>query len=444
MTTIVEVAKIIENIGNTSGKKAKKEILMKNKDNEMLCKVLNHLYNPYIKTNIALKKLKKEVSSDSHQFALLNTFEEYMDFLGVNTGKDADIFKIQQYIESQPKEIHWLLEAMAIKKLTIGATGNSINEAFGYSFIPTFELMLAEKYIEVKRVKNEFKIYEHWKRYIGKRVIATKKLDGNRACIFTRDNGKIEVYSREGHLLEGLVEVELAFAQFPKGQVYDGELLATNEEGLSSKDLYKKTSSIMRKKGVKKGLEFHVFDLLPIEKFEQGGFEVSCEKRKEAVKKVVEAQNHELVKNVDILYIGEFNKEIIDSLADEAKANGEEGIMVQLADVGYACKRTFDILKVKSFESADLRCLDIYEGKSGRNIGSLGGVVLDFHDNRVNVGSGIPHELRDAIWENPDLVIGKIVEIQYFEAFEEEDGTLDLRFASFKTIREDKTEPSYY
>lgn len=62
MTTIVEVAKIIENIGNTSGKKAKKEILMKNKDNEMLCKVLNHLYNPYIKTNIALKNLRRRLA----------------------------------------------------------------------------------------------------------------------------------------------------------------------------------------------------------------------------------------------------------------------------------------------------------------------------------------------------------------------------------------------
>lgn len=442
MTTIVEVAKIIESIGNTSGKKAKKDILTNHKDNKMLCDVLNHLYNPYVKTNIAKKKFEKDVAVATEH--LLQDVHEYMDYLSKSTGKDENVAVVRAFVESQPKEIYWLLEAMAIKKLTIGATGNSINEAFGYSFIPTFELMLAEKYIEVKRVKGEFKAYEHWKKYVGRRVIATKKLDGNRACIFTRENGKIEVYSREGHLLEGLVEIEAVFAQFPKGQVYDGELLATNEEGLNSKDLYKKTSSIMRKKGLKKGLEFHAFDLLPIEKFEQGGFEVTCEVRKKALKQVVENQNHELVKYVEPLYIGEFNKEIIEGLADEAKANEEEGIMVQLADVGYACKRTFDILKVKSFESADLRCLDIYEGKSGRNIGSLGGVVLDFHDNRVNVGSGIPHELRDAIWANPELVLGKIVEIQYFEAFEEEDGTLDLRFASFKTIREDKTEPSYY
>ncbi|KEK23876.1 hypothetical protein BAGA_05390 [Bacillus gaemokensis] len=440
---MVEVAKIIESIGATSGKKAKKEILTNHKDNEMLCKVLNHLYNPYVKTNIAQKKLAKEVVVATSQRPLLDVYD-YMDYLSSSTGKDENIAVVQAFITSQPEEVRWLLEAMAIKKLTIGATGSSINEAFGYAFIPSFELMLAEKYIEVKRVKGEFKVYEHWKKYIGKRVIATKKLDGNRACIFVRDNGVIEIFSREGHLLEGYVEIKEAFAQFPKGQVYDGELLATNEEGLNSKDLYKKTSSIMRKKGVKKGLEFHAFDLLPIEKFEQGGFEVSCEKRKEALGLVVGTQNHELVKYVEPLYIGEFDKEIIDGLADVAKANGEEGIMVQLADVGYACKRTFDILKVKSFESADLRCLGIYEGKSGRNIGSLGGFVLDFHGNRVNVGSGIPHEIRDAIWKNPDLALNKIIEIQYFEAFEEEDGTLDLRFASFKTIREDKTEPSYY
>lgn len=441
---LLQVAEVIKQIGGTSSKKAKEEIISLHKEDTLFGEVLNFIFNPYIKTNIAKKKLSKEVSVDPHQFVPLYTFEEYMSFLGVNTGKNVDIFKVQQYISSQPKEIHWLLEAVATKDLKIGATSSTINKAFGYSFIPTFELMLAEKYIETKKIKGVPKVYEHWKRYLEKRVIATPKLDGNRNAIFVREDGKVTLYSREGHVFEGCVEIEEALASYPRGFVYDGELLATNEEGLNSKLLFKKTSKIIKKKGEKRGLEFHAFDVIPIEEFEKGGWSVACEKRKEALKEVIEKNPHPLVKYVEPIYIGIFDKEKIDALAEEAKENEEEGIMVQLADAPYDCRRTFDILKVKSFESADIRCLDIYEGKSGKNIGRLGGLICDFKGHPVRIGGGFSDELRDAIWADPSMVIGKIVEIQYFEEFEDEDGNLDLRFSGFKTIRDDKTEPSYY
>jgi DNA ligase 1 len=439
---LLKVAEIIESVGATSGKKDKKGILSLHKDNTLLGEVLNLIFNPFLKTNIAKKKLAKKVDKDLG--IEIKDIHEYMDYLIRSSGKDEHIATVQKFINSQPKDIAWLLEAMATKTLKIGATSSTINKAFGKGFIPTFDLMLAEKWVETKKVKGIPKVYEHWQRYIGKEIIATKKLDGNRVAVFVRDDKSVKLYSREGHVLEGFVEIEEAFSEFPVGQVYDGELIATNEEGLNSKDLFQKTSKIVKKKGIKKGLEFHAFDILPIKDFELGGFEVSCLRRKEMLAKVVDMMNHPLVQYVAPLYIGELDKEIIDAISEEAKANGDEGIMVQLADAPYSCKRTYDILKVKSFESADIRCLDIYEGKSGKNIGRLGGLVCDFKGHRVNIGGGFSDELRDSIWENPSLVIGKIIEIQYFEEFEDENGELDLRFAGFKTIRDDKTEPSYY
>lgn len=443
--TFSKVAEIIKQVEETSSKKEKEAIIALHKDNELLGKVLNFVFNPYIKTNIAKKKLAKQVTKIDGAWTPMWSVEDYMDFLSKCSGRDNQIASVQDYIATHPKELHWLLEAMATKDLKIGATSSTINKAFGYDFIPTFDVMLAEKYIETKKVKGVAKVYEHWQRYIGKRVIATNKLDGNRDVAFVRAKDDVKFYSREGHLLEGCIELEEAFSSFPVGFVYDGEMLATNEEGLNSKLLFQKTSKIIKKKGDKKGLEFHAFDIIPIEEFEKGGWNVSCEKRKEALKMVVSEQAHPLIKYVKPLYIGDFDKGIIDVLADVAKKNEEEGIMVQLADAPYECKRTFSILKVKSFESADIRCLDIYEGKSGKNIGRLGGLILDFKGSRVNVGGGFSDELRDSIWADPSLVIGKIVEIQYFEEFiDDETGELDLRFATFKTIRDDKSEPSYY
>lgn len=437
-----EIADILLKVEATSSKKEKELILNSSKDNVLLGEVLNQIFNPYFKTNIAQKKLAKTINTIPSN--IISSDQDYLYYLQNRcSGKDSDIANVQHFISQQPEDLRWLYEAMAIKNLKFGFTESTINKAFGFDFIPTFDLMLAEKYIETKKIKGIAKIYNHWERYIGKRIIATKKLDGNRVAVFVRDGGVVELYSREGHLLEGFVEIENSFSSFPVGQVYDGELLATNEDGLNSQELFKKTSKIVRKKGIKTGLEFHCFDLLPIAEFNKGGFDVACETRKKALETVVKIQGNQLVKYVEPLYIGDFDFDLMEQYANEAKDREEEGIMVQLADVGYECKRTFSILKVKSFESADIRCLDIYEGKSGKNIGRLGGLVLDFKGSRVKIGGGFSDSQRDKIWADPSLVIGKIVEVKYFEEFEDENGELDLRFGTFKTIREDKTEPSY-
>jgi DNA ligase 1 len=446
MNNLSNLEKIIKSIANTSSKKEKQSILALHKEDTLFRDILNHLFNPYIKTNIAKKKLSKNLKV-VEGWIPIKDIHHYMQFLSNSTGKDIEIASVQDYI-SQNEEARWLLESMATKTIKIGATGSTINKAFECEFIPMFEPMLAEKYIEMKTVtvkgKSEKKLYEHWKRYVGKRVIATKKLDGNRCLIFVKDDG-VELYSREGHLLKGFGELEEAFASFPKRMVYDGEILSINNEGLDSLELYNKTSSAMRSKGEKKDMEFHAFDILPIEEFKKGFFDVRCEERKTTISKIINKYNHKLIKYVEPLYVGEFDKKIIDDLADKAKANKEEGIMVQLADSGYNCKRCFDILKCKSMASADILCLDVYRGKSDSTENTLGGLVLDFKGNRVNVGSGIREELRKKIWADPSVAIGKIIEIQYFEEFIDKDtGELDLRFASFKDIRHDKTEPSYY
>lgn len=369
-----------------------------------------------------------------------------MEYLSKSTGKNVHIATVQKYISEQPAEVQWLLEAMAIKTLKIGATASTINKAFGEDFIPVFDIMLADKYVDVKKNKKtgEEKVVENWKRFEKKVVIATKKLDGNRNVVFAREDGTTTLYSREGHILDGCVEIEEAFKDFPRGYVYDGELLAVNDEGLNSHDLFKKTEKIIKKKGIKTGLEFHAFDVEAIENFEKGISTMDCIDRKRKVKEIVESMNHSLIKYVEPIYSGVFDKTIIDRLAEEAKVNEEEGIMVQLAHAPYQYKRTKDILKVKAFNSCDIRCVGVYEGKSGRNIGRLGGLVLLYKGHEVNVGGGFSDELRDAIWADKSMVLNKIVEIKYFEEFVGDDNSLDLRFATFKCIRDDKTEESYY
>ena len=62
----------------------------------------------------------------------------------------------------------------------------------------------------------------------------------------------------------------------------------------------------------------------------------------------------------------------------------------------------------------------------------------------VRVGSGFTATERDVFWRNPEKIVGKIVEIQYFEVSQNEKGGYSLRFPIFKWVREDKDEPSTF
>lgn len=436
------IAEVLLQVEATSSKNEKGIILASHRDNTLLREVLNQIFNPFLKTNIAKKKLAKKVKVEPTVH--INDLTEYLSYLQNGcTGSDADIANVQAFIASQPEELQWLYEAMAIKTLKFGFTESTINKAFEEEFIPTFELMLAEKYTDTKRKKDGTKVVKNnYERYIGKQVVATPKLDGNRCVVFVHENGLIELLSRSGKELEGYTEIVGAFKSFPKGFAYDGELLAINDTGLNSKELFIKTQKIVRTKGEKENVMFWAFDILPIADFKNGGCKTDCIDRKNALKNVVAQQDNPLVEYVEPLYVGEFDEEVIQQLSEEAGAREEEGIMVQLANASYQLKRTFDILKVKVMQSADLRVTGFYEGE-GQNVGKLGGLIVDYKGYEVRVGGGYTKSERSEFWENPEQFVGQIIEVQYFEESSDQYGNLSLRFPVFKTIRDDKTEPSY-
>ena len=61
----------------------------------------------------------------------------------------------------------------------------------------------------------------------------------------------------------------------------------------------------------------------------------------------------------------------------------------------------------------------------------------------MKVGSGFSDELRRQIWTHEVMIVGKIVEIQYFEETTNADGGISLRFPVFKDFRPDKTEADF-
>ncbi|MCD3319493.1 ATP-dependent DNA ligase [Clostridium botulinum D/C] len=422
-----KVYEIINQIASTSSRKEKEIILNNNKENELLSNIFKFVFNSYIVTGISNKKYNKFKSVELNNS--ISNVEKMMEYLKMNnTGKDADIKNIIGFVNSHDEELRSLLKQIATKSLKIGITAKTLNKVYGKGFIPEFNVMLADKYFTNQdRIKGDF--------------IVTTKLDGGRAVII-KENGNVKFFTRQGQPIEDMVEIQEEAKLIPDNMVYDGELLLRNDKKLASKDLYRATMKETRKDGIKKNLIFNCFDIVPINDFMDGKCKTPCIERKNQLHHLLSELNLEHIVEVHMLYVGTDKNEII-RLLDEARSRDEEGVMVNLSNAPYECKRSKNLLKVKIMQSSDLKIIGFEKGE-GKLSDTLGKIVVDYKGNKVGVGSGFSDQDREYIWKNQDELLGKIVEVQYFEETQNQNGGISVRFPVFKEIRHDKTEPSYY
>jgi DNA ligase-1 len=233
----------------------------------------------------------------------------------------------------------------------------------------------------------------------------------------------------------------------PFGYIYDGELLLANDNNLESKDLYRETMKVVSADKEKTNVVFNIFDIVPIEDFYKGVSDLPASKRKGMISEIFTSLKSPHLKEVEVLYQG-VDKHVIDEHLDKITKEGGEGVMINIADAPYECKRSKNLLKVKKMQTADVRVIALEPG-TGKNYNKLGALRVEFigPDNKIyvcSVGSGLTDEDRLAFWNHPELIEDKIIEIQYFEISSNQNGSYGLRFPVFKHIREDKTEISMY
>lgn len=416
-------AAIMNELKNESSRIGKEKLLKKYEDVPGLKDIFKFVFNPMIVTGLAKKKIGKKVNT-SHKIELETIFDA-IDFVkNNNTGNDLVIATVQNFLNKlNTEEEKEFVKSVLVKDLPIGISRTTLNKVYGKDFIEKYSVMLANKYIPKKYdLSNGFNL--------------TLKLDGNRATVFNYKDGPIFL-ARSGKKIEGLIELEEEFKKLPKNMVYDGEIIAENKDGLLSKDLFNLTQTIVRRKGPKIGLNFVMFDMLPISEFNEGK---SKKKYDERVNKDMEHMfNHEispesLIKKVPIYYTGK-DESIIPKILSKVEKQGYEGLMINTLDGYYETKRSKSILKVKSFFTADLLCVGIKEDIRGNRCGSI---TVDYKGFKVDV-AGLKDEQKDLFWKHPEIVVGKIIEVKYFEESKNSQGSLSLRFPSFVRIRDDKT-----
>ena len=431
----------VNEINSSNSRLHKESVLEKYKDEDEIKEIIKFIYNPYIVTGISSKKANrydyvvvKEIFSDDellYYTDIMNLLEYFQTHI---TGRDDDLIELNKFIyfDIVHKD---LIKSIVCKDLKIGVQATTINKIWGEHFIPTFDVMLAQKYFD-----NPDKLLPD-----GTEFILTTKLDGVRCVLFNVVNPTF--FSRQGKSIEGLVELIDEAHKLPFGYVYDGELLL-DKQGLESKDLYRETMKVVSADGDKVNIVFNVFDMIPVKDFIQGYYSASAKERKEEIARIFTFNsNLKHYKEVKVLYCGKDKSEITNKL-DEITSAGGEGVMINLADAPYECKRSKGLLKVKKMQTADVRVIALEPG-TGKNYNKLGALKVEFigPDGKIytcSVGSGLTDEDRLKFWNHPELIEGKIIEIQYFEISSNQNGTYGLRFPVFKWIREDKTDVSMY
>lgn len=412
---------IMEEIKNDNGRIAKENMLKKYEDVEGLKEIFAFTFNTLIVTGLAKKKIEKNVNA--LPIKNISTIFEAIEFVKeYNTGNDSVIATIKNFLyKLETEEERELAKSILTKDLPIGLSRTTLNKVYGSDFIPKYTVQLADKYTEKTKLNEDFAL--------------TLKLDGNRATVFTFEDG-IKIFARSGKEIEELIELEKDFQHLPKNFVFDGEIIAKNVDNLPSKDLFSVTQTLVKRKGPKTGLDFVVFDGLPINEFNDGISKLNYKDRMLKLDEIFsENVNDSLnIKRVPTFYVGS-DKDKIPAVLSEVEENGFEGLMLNTLSGHYQTKRTKSLLKIKTFHVADLLCLGINEEVRG---GKCGSIEVDYKGFKLNVPI-LKHEDQEKFWNNPDLVIGKIIEVKYFEESSNANGGKSLRFPTFNRIRDEKT-----
>lgn len=320
-----------------------------------------------------------------------------------------------------------------IKDLRCGVSEKTVNKVVEKKWpdyaVPVFSCQLAHDSAN------------HESKVAGKKLIEVK-LDGVRVITIVRTDGRVDQFSRNGKELVNFENIKNQISAVVKKDppkydlVLDGEVMSSSFQDLM-KQVHRK-SDVAADDAV-----LHLFDLCPLDKFQDGSWDKDQETRSAYVKAWVEKHQADLP-NITCLDHEPVDLDTVEGkkrfkeINQKAIAGGYEGIMIKDPKAPYECKRTASWLKLKPFIEVSLTVTAVEEG-TGRNVGKLGALVCEGEDDnkwiRVNCGSGFTDSDRDTFWSNRDTLVGEIVEVRADAITQNQDGSYSLRFPRFLHFR---------
>jgi DNA ligase-1 len=360
-------------------------------DTSLVRKILRSMYSPQITFGI------KKVPWDFEQDGVKSFDTDTWHLLTQLACRELTGNKAKQAIRSElfrlDKPSRRLLKLILARDAQCGINVATINAALP-KCIYEHKVMLAEQ-IDFKRLKSVAT------------VLVQPKLDGVRA---TYMDGVLR--TRKGHAIKSCGHI---VSELNQGVALDGELIIPGAS-------FDEISGAVRANKLGLGLRYVVFDAPGVPNWR-------ADERYGYLKSVVQRyQFVSLIPSKQMLCIKE---DIMDSY-NVCRAQGYEGVIVKDASAPYLFKRSYDWMKIKPFETLDLKVVDLIEG-NGKYRGMLGAAVVMYKGKRTKV-SGFTDKERLDFWNAPYTLLNRTIEV----GFHEVKASGALREPRFIAIRYDK------
>ena len=349
-----------------------------------------------------------------------------------NRARDA-IQAISEQFDSE--EWNGLARRVIIKDLRCGISEKTLNKVLGKSEykIPVFSCQLAQDSTDQPKKLRGIKRLEV--KLDGVRVLAV--VDGNSCTLYSRNGKEFENFPQ---IAEAIMTHRKAF-QWGRGTggrfVLDGEIVGESFQKLM-RQAHRKSDAQTD------GMVYHIFDVLPLEALQEGHWNAQQYKRiewLESARSILMDQTTclRIMNGLEVDLDTAEGHDIMQRYAEDAVAEGFEGIMIKALDAPYECKRSDFWMKWKPTITVDLKIVGFEQG-TGRNLNRLGAIICEGEDNgrriHVHVGSGLSDSDRDQYWVARNNLLGHLVEIQADAVTQNQDGTYSLRFPRFLRFRD--------
>lgn len=400
------VIDILEELENTSGSNAKKDILQAARNNDLLKRVFVAAQDPYTVYYINKFKMPKpsSIRMDDRDEVLDKFLTEVLPRLSSRevTGNEAKALVEQSFLNMDELTQKWC-QRIILHNLRCGVQESTVNKVWPGT-IKSFAVALAGS------LKSEFTRGEGIK--ILEKVIypvrVEPKLDGLR-CIAVKKNGEVTFYTRNGTVLETLPRVKAALEAMDIDNVtLDGEAMG--------EDWNESASVLMSSKSKKddSNIVYNIFDAMSTECWVVQDCPMPYSDRCALVAKVIAA----LPKAAPVRQVPHImakSEEELKQFFAKCMNEGYEGVMLKTLNTPYEFDRSRNILKLKPCVTYEGTVVGWYEGRRGtKREGLFGGFEVLLPNGVITrVGGGFNDATRSQIQlDGPDNWRGKIVECE--------------------------------
>jgi len=155
-------------------------------------------------------------------------------------------------------------------------------------------------------------------------------------------------------------------------------------------------------------IEFHVFDC-----FFKDQPELSFGERWLKISYLINSNKFNFILQSPTKRLGDITPECASLNMQEYISYGYEGLMIRCSNLPYEMRRSSSLWKVKSFEDAEFKLLDVHEGL-GNWSGCAKSITVELEDNRrCDAGISGARDFCKHLIENKDIYIGGDVTVKF-------------------------------